>query len=551
MTGLKMTTQRARLLIVDDEEALMTALCKTLKAEGYATTGFTSAAAALVQLREQPFDLLLTDLMMPEMDGIALLRAAQVVDPDLAGIVMTGHGTIDTAVQALCGGASDYVLKPFRLGNLLPVLTRALEIRRLRTENIQLREVVSIYELSRAITRGLSQEEVLRRTVGAAAQQSDADAVCVLVPTADRQQLRIGERWGSAARWNPAEPLDLNTGVEQWVAATREELRAWDGGSAIEKVFAPPFPGEVVGVALPIVAGGNFFGILRFSSKAPQRRLTPGQVKALDIIVSTAAAALESASLLGQLRALNLDLEERVRQRTEDLQAANADLEAFSYSVSHDLRAPLRRVDGYCQMFINEFGADLTPEGRRILESACAGTAHMSRLIDDLLRLARYSRQPLQTRMVRMPALVQRVVASFHEQTQERGVELAVGTLPDCMADEALLEQVCTNLISNALKFTAGRSPARLEIGSLGRAGEQVYFVRDNGVGFDMRHAERLFGVFQRLHSQSEFEGTGIGLSIVRRIIRRHGGKTWAQSTPGEGATFYFTLPMRAEAVLN
>jgi signal transduction histidine kinase/FixJ family two-component response regulator len=541
-----MTTQHARLLIVDDEEALMTALCDTLKAEGYATTGFTSATAALAQLRERQFDLLLTDLMMPEMDGIALLRAAQTVDPDLAGIVMTGHGTIDTAVQALRGGALDYVLKPFRLGNLLPVLTRALETRRLRTENIQLREAVSIYELSRAITRGLSQEEVLQSTVAAAAQQSDAEAVCILVPSADRKQLQVAHSWGAAAGWTEAAPLELNAAVEQWVDAARKELSSWDGSSVLENVFAAPFAGNPAGVALPIVSGGNFFGVLRFSSKATQRRLTHGQVKALDILASTAAAALESASLLGQLRTLNQELEERVRQRTQDLQAANADLEAFSYSVSHDLRAPLRRVDGYCQMFMQEFGTSLTAEGRRMLECARAGATHMSRLIDDLLRLARYSRQPLQTRLVQMEALVRRVVASFNEQTQGRDVALQIGELPDCMADGSLLEQVFTNLISNALKFTAGRSPARLEVGSLDQPGEQVYYVRDNGVGFDMRYADRLFGVFQRLHAQTDFEGTGIGLSIVHRIVRRHGGNTWAESRLQEGSTFYFSLPMRA-----
>jgi signal transduction histidine kinase len=543
-----MTMQRARLLIVDDEEALMTALCNTLEAEGYATTGFTSAREALAQLRERQFDLLLTDLMMPEMDGIALLHAAQAIDPDLAGIVMTGHGTIDTAVEALRGGALDYVLKPFRLSNLRPVLTRALETRRLRTENIRLREAVSIYELSRAITRGLSQEEVLQRTVAAAAQQSDAEAVCILVPSADRRELRVGALWGSDSYWSQERRFALDAAIEQWVAQTREQLSAWDGTREPEMVFTPPLPGEPVGVALPVVAGGNFYGILRFSAKAAQRRLTPGQVKALDILASTAAAALEAASLLSQLRCLNEELEQRVRERTEDLQAANADLEAFSYSVSHDLRAPVRRVDGFCQMFIDEFGAGLAPEGRRILDNVRAGAAHMGQLIDALLRFARYSRQPLQTRPVQMQALVSRVLTSFGEQLQGREVELRIAELADCVADGSLLEQVLTNLISNALKFTAGQPRGCLEIGSRREGSEQIYFVKDNGVGFDMRYAERLFGVFQRLHSQSEFEGTGIGLSIVHRIVRRHGGRTWAEGRPGDGATFYFSLPVRNEA---
>src|SRR5690242_584990 len=278
-----MTTQRARLLIVDDEEALMTALCHTLKMEGYAVTGFTSARQALAQLRERQFDVLLTDLMMPEMDGIALLRAAQDIDPALVGIVMTGHGTIDTAVQALRGGALDYVLKPFRLNNLLPVLTRALETRRLRTENIQLREAVSIYELSRAITHGLAHDEVLQRTVAAASQQSDAGAVCILVPTAEGRELQVAGMWGSDSHWHQGQRFGLDAAIVRWVSEARDQLSAWDGSHDPESVFAPPFPGEPIGVALPIVAGGHFYGILRFSCKAAQRRITPGQVKALDI----------------------------------------------------------------------------------------------------------------------------------------------------------------------------------------------------------------------------------------------------------------------------
>jgi signal transduction histidine kinase/CheY-like chemotaxis protein len=545
-----MKTCPARLLIVDDEEALMIALCKTLEVEGYAVTGFTSAGQALEQLRQQPFDLLLTDLMMPEIDGIALLRAAQEIDRDLAGVVMTGNGTVDTAVQALRGGATDYVLKPFRLHNLLSVLDRALETRRLRTENIQLREAVSIYELSRAITQGLSQEEVVQRTVAAASQQSDAGAVQILIPTeglSGQGQLHVAGHWGSNDCWGAAERVSLDGSVVQWVAAAREQLSVWDGSSEPEVVFAPPFPGESAGVALPIVSGGHFHGILRFSSRAARRRLSVGQIKALQILASTAAAAFEVTSLLTQLRSLNQDLERRVDERTGELQEANADLESFSYSVSHDLRAPLRAVDGFCQMFLDEFGAGVPPDGRFMLDKARAGAVRMSQLIDALLRLAHFSRQPLQTGPVQTGGLVKRVLSGFDAQLRDREVELRVDGLPDCVADGALLEQVFTNLLSNALKFTAGRPGTLIEVGARREGGEQVYFVKDNGVGFDMRYAERLFGVFQRMHSQAQFEGTGIGLSIVQRIVRRHGGRTWAETTPQQGATFYFSLPQATD----
>jgi light-regulated signal transduction histidine kinase (bacteriophytochrome) len=268
-----------------------------------------------------------------------------------------------------------------------------------------------------------------------------------------------------------------------------------------------------------------------------------GQIKALVILAGTAAAAFEVTSLLTQLRALNQDLERRVDERTGELQAANADLESFSYSVSHDLRAPLRAVDGFCQMFIDEFGASVPPDGRFMLDKARAGAVRMSQLIDDLLRLARFSRQPLNTRPVPTDSLVKGVLAQFDTQLRERNVEIRIDALPDCVADGALLEQVFTNLLSNALKFTAGRPNTHIQVGARREAGSYVYFVKDNGVGFDMRYAERLFGVFQRMHSQAQFEGTGIGLSIVQRIVRRHGGRVWAESTPQQGATFYFSLP--------
>jgi signal transduction histidine kinase/FixJ family two-component response regulator len=533
----------ARLLIVDDEAALMTALCNTLEMEGYATTGFTSAREALAQLRERQFDLLLTDLMMPEMDGIALLGAAQEIDRDLAGIVMTGHGTIDTAVKALRGGALDYVLKPFRLDNLLPVLARALATRRLQTENIQLREAVSIYELSRAITMGLSHDEVVQRTVAAAAQQSDAGAVCILVPTEDGRELRVAGMRGVNAHWPQDDRFAVDAPIVRWVALAREQLSAWDGSSAVEAVFAPPFKAEGAGIALPIVAGGNFYGVLRFSSQATQRRPSPGQIKALDILASTAAAAFEAASLLAQLRGMNQELEQRVRDRTRELEATNADLEAFSYSVSHDLRSPLHAVEGFCQMFIAEFGSGVPTDGRRLLDKVCAGAARMNQLIEDLLRFARFSRQPLEARRVAMTELVQQVVASFQDQLQGRKVHVEIGEMPDCRGDGSLLEHVFTNLLSNAFKFTAGRPQARIEVGAFREGAEQVYFVKDNGVGFDMQYSDRLFGVFQRLHPQAEFEGTGIGLSIVHRIVKRHGGRTWAESRLQEGTTLYFSLP--------
>jgi len=538
-------TANARLLIVDDESALMTALCNTLETEGYRTSGFTSARTALAQLREQQFDLLLTDLMMPEMDGIALLRAAQDIDRDLAGIVMTGHGTINTAVEALRGGALDYVLKPFRLDNLLPVLTRALATRRVQTENIRLREAVSIYELSRAITMGLSHDEIVERTVYAAAGQNDAGSVCLLVPTEDGRELRVAGSNTRDPHWAEAERVRMSADIVNWVSLAREQLAAWDGSSAVEVLFRAPFEDPRGGVALPIVASGDLYGVLRFSSRFPQRRLGAGQIKALEILANTAAAAFDAASLVSQLQGLNHELEARVHERTRELEASNADLEAFSYSVSHDLRAPLRAVDGFCDMFIADFGQTVPREGIELLEKARGGAARMNQLIEDLLRFARYSRQSLTLGRISMTELAGRVAAGLEASLRGRHVELRIESLPECEGDATLLEQVLINLLSNAIKFTSGCATAEIVVGSQPADTERIYFVRDNGVGFDMKYASRLFGVFQRLHPQTQFEGTGVGLSIVHRIMTRHGGRVWAQSTPGQGATFYFSIPVR------
>jgi signal transduction histidine kinase len=367
------TEPLVRILIVDDEVAQMKALCNTLRDQGYETMGFTSGKAALATLRDSKFDLLLTDLMMPEMDGISLLRSARESDSELVGIVMTGQGTIDSAVEAMKAGALDYVLKPFRLSVILPVISRALAMRQLRREN--------------------------------------------------------------------------------------------------------------------------------------------------------------------------LALEKRVRERTAELEAANHELEAFSYSVSHDLRAPLRAVDGYASIITGRYGDQIPAEARRLLETITDRAHFMGRLIDDLLRLSQLSRQPLTNSTISMVALANEVLLELEGERAGRQVEVRIAELPDCVGDRALLKQVLVNLLSNAFKFTGKTAQAVVELDSQQQSDATVYFVRDNGAGFDMKYSQRLFGVFQRMHRTDEFEGTGVGLSIVQRIIQRHGGRIWAEAALEKGATFYFSLP--------
>jgi signal transduction histidine kinase len=362
-----------RILIVDDEAAQMRALCATLGECGYETTGVATGAAALEVLKTARFDVLLADLTMPGMDGIELLGEARKADPDIAGVIMTGKGTIGTAVEAMKSGALDYILKPFKLSLILPVLERAIAVR--------------------------------------------------------------------------------------------------------------------------------------------------------------------------HLRIVNAELEASVRQRTAELEAANRELEAFSRSVSHDLRSPLMVIMACTERLIEENGPALPDDAYQSLQRIERSVERMDRLIDDLLRLANVGRQPLERRPIVVRALVDEVVAEVTAVDPQRDVKVRLGDLPDCVGDPGLLRQVFVNLVSNAVKFTRGVPQPVIEVTCERGSGENVYCVRDNGAGFDMRLADKLFGAFQRLHRADQFEGTGVGLSIVHRIVERHGGRIWAESAVGSGATFRFSLP--------
>jgi two-component system sensor histidine kinase/response regulator len=366
---------QANILIVDDEAAQMQALCDTLRSTGYKTTGFTRPEAALRALATERFEVLLSDLNMPGLDGISLLREALKIDPDVVGIIMTGQGTIDTAIGAMKTGAFDYILKPFRLGAILPVLTRALSMRELRLQNAE--------------------------------------------------------------------------------------------------------------------------------------------------------------------------LERGIKARSAELEAANRELDAFAHTVSHDLRAPLRGVAGCAGILEEDFAEGLGAAGRRLVQAIRADCRRMAQLIDDLLEFARLGRQPLKTRPVALNELVSEVLLELRPTYEGRTIEFSVGELQTAQADLALLKQALVNLLSNAIKFTSKTGRACVEVGSLPDppAGGRTYFVKDNGAGFDMRHAEKLFGVFERLHRQEEYEGTGVGLAIVQRIVLRHGGRVWAEAAVDRGATFYFSLP--------
>jgi len=244
-----------------------------------------------------------------------------------------------------------------------------------------------------------------------------------------------------------------------------------------------------------------------------------------------------------ELQRLNAELEERVESRTAELRELNKELEAFTYSVSHDLRAPLRHMDGFSRILQQEFGPQLTDEARHYLDRVRSAATHMSALVEDLLNLSRVGRQAPRRQKTSLRALAEEARQEILPEAQGREIAWNVGTLPEVEADPVLLRQVFVNLFSNAVKFTRKSTAAAIEVKARQENGRVHVSVKDNGAGFDPRYADKLFGVFQRLHRQDEYEGTGIGLATTQRIIHKHGGRVWAESKVGEGATFHFTIP--------
>lgn len=352
----------------------MRALSDTLNAHGYVTRGFSTPLGALDDLYHESYDLVLTDLMMPEMDGVRFLGEAWKLDPNLVGIVMTGQGSIESAVEAMKAGALDFIQKPFKLNAILPVLSRAMTVKRLRRE-----------------------KEALAR---------------------------------------------------------------------------------------------------------------------------------------------------QVRERTSELEASNRDLEAFAQSISHDLRAPIRGIRGYLDLILADAGSVLSGGSRHYLKRVSECARQMSEMIDALLHLSRIGRQSLAAERVNVEELVRQIVTEQLEQSASKNAKVTIGSLPACDADPALLRQVWVNLIGNAFKYSSKREQPVIQIGW--QPAESVYYVKDNGAGFDMNYASELFQPFRRLHHQQQFEGSGIGLSTVQRIVERHGGRIWADSIVDKGATFYFSITSSA-----
>ncbi|MEW5968021.1 MAG: ATP-binding protein [Pseudomonadota bacterium] len=300
---------------------------------------------------------------------------------------------------------------------------------------------------------------------------------------------------------------------------------------AIDSYFGTPL----------IASNGEMIGLISVMDTRPME-LTHWTAPILGVFASRVAVELERKAAHDNLMELNATLEQRVRQRTRELEAANQELEAFAYSVSHDLRAPLRAIDGFSQALLEDYGNQLDAGGHGHLQRVRNGTRHMGILIDDLLRLSRIARAPLEPTEVDLGSLAQDIVESLRQSLPDRQVHIEISPALRAYGDPGLLRILLDNLLGNAWKYSATRPAAHIVFDAVRQAGDIVFRIRDNGVGFDMKHADKLFGAFQRLHRQDPFEGSGIGLATARRIVHRHGGRIWAEAAPDQGASFHFTL---------
>jgi signal transduction histidine kinase len=336
--------------------------------------------------------------------------------------------------------------------------------------------------------------------------------------------------------------------------------RALAGRAGVERAYSRLNKEEVIAAYMPV--GTHGWGVVAqqpVRMAFEQKNLLLGLLRVayalaallLLMAVYVATRVAGERQRVKEEAVIKTRLEDRVAERTAQLEAARRELEAFSYSIAHDLRTPLRAIDGFSRILVDEFSGALPAEAQRQIAVVRGNAQRMGRLIDDLLGFVQLTRQPLKRCAVDMPALVRTCLDELSEERQSRAVSVTVAELPGAEADPALLKRVWLNLISNALKYTRKQPDASVQIGSRREGKELAYYVSDNGVGFDMEYVDKLFGVFQRLHRAEDYEGTGVGLAIVAHIVQRHGGRVWTHAEPGRGATFYFTLGPRPEAALR
>jgi len=456
--------QRVDILIVEDSATQSEKLKYWLEKNNYNVLTASNGRVALELIDTRKPAIVITDIMMPEMDGLQLCRTIKTDERsgNIPIILLTALSDPQDVLKGLECGADNFITKPYDEQYLLAAIRHAVDNRAIRTKSKLQSEGAILFRGQKYFI------------------------------TSERYQI-----------------LDFLISTYETAIMENQELR-----TVREQLEA----------------------------------LNEGLEKKVELRTAALVAEIEERKKAEeQVRRLNEELEHRVKQRTMELESANRELEAFSYSVSHDLRAPLRHMSGFVDLLTKRL--ENNPDGKTLQYAAKIAVASntMAKLIDDLLDFSRVGRNEMQKSRVNLNFIIKEVVQEIRDELKERKIRFEIDELPDVLGDQSLLRLMIVNLVSNAVKFTSTRPQAEIRIGCEDEGDKFTCSISDNGVGFDMKHADKLFGVFQRLHTQEEFEGTGIGLANVQRIISRHGGRIWAEGAVGQGATFYFTLPKTTE----
>jgi PAS domain S-box-containing protein len=489
--------QPLRILIVEDSEVDATLLLHSLSPGGYEVihARVDTPTAMRAALESQDWDIITSDHSMPQFSAPAALALAKELRPNIPFIIVSGEIDLNLAVSLMQGGAQDYVQKG-ELPRLMPTIERELHEVAVRRENERIKYLLDVSE-----TR-------YRR----------------LFETAQDGILILNAETGQIDDVNPFLIDMLGYSKDDFLGKKLWEIGAFKDKEASRAAFSElQSNGYVRYEYLPLIS--NTYPV------------NHSQVAQCNIRNVTKRKEGEK-----EILRLNAVLEQRVQERTAQLEVLNTELETFNYAVSHDLRAPLRQIMAYTDILRDNYAATQSAETLQICQTIHASAEHMNVLINALLELARFSLKEVKRQPVNLSEIVHRIAAELQETNAARPVEFVIVEDIITQGDNELLRIVLQNLLSNAWKFTAGRASARIEFGVVLQAdGNTAYFVRDDGAGFDMAYKDKLFTAFQRLHPENEFPGIGIGLATVQRIIHRHGGRVWTESTVDKGATFSFT----------
>ena len=555
----KQRMENSEILVVDDTLPNLELLTRLLTSEGYKARPANSGELALASANAKAPDLILLDVKMPGLDGHEVCRRfkSEERNRDIPVIFISALDDMEDKVKGFEAGGLDYITKPFHPAEVLARVKIHLELRRVQKElkssymEVEERVRQRTMELEEAnkklkeeITERKKAEEQLHK-VASAAQRSRAELEAVI-------QSMVGgvvvfDMTGNVVLINKAEakicgyasPEEMKRDLAYF--AQSYALTYPDGRQVPleDWPIARVLRGEsVVNLELRgcrLATGQQWF----FSFSGNPVKDSQGNQILAAIVTRDISEQKKNEE---EIHKLNTKLEQRVVERTSQLEAANKELETFSYSVSHDLRAPLRGIDGWSLALLEDYYDNLDNDAKVYISRVRSETQRMGQLIDDMLKLSQIGRTAMHLTHVDLSSLALKITSRLKEENPSRKIDFAIQPDMSAEGDEHLLEIALTNLLNNAVKFTGRCEQARVEFRSEEMDGGCVYFVRDNGAGFDMSYAQKLFGAFQRMHRMTEFPGTGVGLATVQRIIHQHGGKIWADAKVDHGATFYFTI---------